>query len=70
MIEASKEFQALITACIVLAGIVIGLSTDGVGSMAVLNGLDLGCLVIFTIEIFIKVERWRHLFFFWLTFSK
>ena len=54
-IEDSPKFQSLITGCIIVAGVVIGLSTDEIGSAAALRFVDLLCLVLFTVEMVIKV---------------
>jgi len=54
-VESHAAFQGAITGCIIIAGVVIGLSTDRIGSMAALAGLDLFCLLVFTLEVFVKV---------------
>jgi hypothetical protein len=54
-VEASPWFQVLITACIMVAGVVIGLKTDDVGPPDLLVAADYACLLVFTVEVFVKV---------------
>jgi hypothetical protein len=59
-VEASSWFQVLITACIMVAGVVIGFMTDGVGPQNLLVAADYTCLIVFTFEVFVKVLALEH----------
>jgi hypothetical protein len=54
-VEAHPSFQAAVTLGIVVAGVAIGVSTDGLGDSAALYALDLVCLLLFTVEAAVKV---------------
>ena len=54
-IESSKSFKVMITVLIVVAGINVGLLIDGQGNQDTLQLVDLMVLVVFTIEVFIKM---------------
>jgi len=54
-VEEHRYFQATITGGILVAGIVIGLSTDNIGDPAFLFALDFVCLLLFSLEAMVKI---------------
>ena len=49
------SFQNLVTICILVAGLTVGLNVDGRGDPEVLYWIDIVCLAVFTVECAIKI---------------